>query len=368
MKGQPVQSKRDLAQLIFAAAILLLIALSLWWMVFFLRAVNNEHAFATESLTNSARLHELSLRLQEQAPAAGPLAEDARFHVVKGAEYKGGWKVEPHPDVLRRIEERHQGRKRMWIGEGTLLTGLLLAVVLMLYRLVRAERRFRDEMEEFLSRVTHEMKTPLAGIKAVLQVIADQRVAPEQSRELANKALREVDREHQLIQNLLLAQRLRLPQAPLMREAVDVSALLDQLIQHRRALPSLGHELSLVRPEAATALADPSALQSILDNLLDNATKYGAQRVETVVEACDERVTIAVIDDGEGFNAGDAEGLFEPFQRGIRNGAQGTGLGLHISRALARRMGGDVTGESHGVGQGATFRVTLPLAQPTSTQ
>ncbi|HAN30420.1 MAG TPA: hypothetical protein DCQ06_02370 [Myxococcales bacterium] len=368
MGKKVAKESRDRVQLIFFGAIVVLIALSAWWMVFFLRAVNNEYIYAQESLKATSKIHELSMKLSGFDPIEGALSADARFVIRREGPEIGAWRVEPAAEVLSQIEKRHQGRKRMWLGEGALLTGLLLAVVLMLYRLVRAERRFRDEMEDFLSHVTHEMKTPLAGIKAVLQVLSESRIPAEQVAGLTSKALREVDREHQLIQNLLLASRLRLPRAQLMREAVDVCPLLERIIEHRNSMSVAQQRFTLEQPDSAIAMVDVSALQSIVDNLLDNATKYGGDIVNILVSLQGLNVTISVADNGQGFDPSEHDALFAPFQRGVGTGAQGTGLGLHISRALARRMQGDVTAQSSGIGHGARFEVILPLADPSSTQ
>ncbi len=364
------RARRDRATVIFTAAIVVLIVLSLWWMVFFHRAITNENRMMRQSLDDAAHVHALRLRVARTVPEPGVFAPDKRFEVRQVTEVAPGdavirapWVLRPQRATLRRLDDHFGGRRRMLLGEGVLLTGLLLSVVAMLYRLVQAERRFRDEMSEFLSRVTHEMKTPLAGIKAVLQVVESQRVPAEQVPGLASRALREVEREQQLIQNLLLAQRMRQPGASLVRESVDVTALLAEVLQHRRELPG-GVTFTLSAAEAVVARADLSALRSIVDNLLDNAAKYGAEEVEVQVTERDAVACIDVKDDGMGFAETAADELFAPFRRtvGAAGGKQGTGLGLHISRTLARRMGGDVTAVSPGEGQGAVFSVTLPLA------
>lgn len=367
---------RDRATVVFTAAIILLIVLSLWWLVFFSRAITNENDMMRRSLIDASHLHVLRLRVARELPPPGVFITDDRFEVVSVtpgavdvAMIRAPWALQPRASTLRALDKHHSSRRRMLMGEGALLNGLLLLVVAMLYRLVRAERRFRDEMEQFLSRVTHEMKTPLAGIKAVLQVVEGGRVPPEQVPLLAGKALREVEREHQLIQNLLLAQRLGQPGAMLTRSPVSLAALLREIVARRRDLPG-GDDVSFsldIRCDA-TIVGDPAALRSILDNLLDNAVKYGGRDVDIQIDRQDGFGKLCVADNGMGFMPEAAEALFIPFHRAANaaGGQQGTGLGLHISRTLARRMDGDVTASSPGEGQGARFDVSLPLADPSA--
>lgn len=361
---------------LFVAAVVLLIALGVWWIVLLDRSLASEHRLLRQSLADAAAVHAARLRAGRQLPPDGAFADDPRFVVVRGATDAGelGAVIEA-PLRLRasatstaELDAHYQRKLRMLIGEGVLLCSLLLAVVAMLYRLFRAERRFHEEMEGFLSRVTHEMKTPLAGIKAVLQAIASGRMPPERLEELAGRALRGVEREEALVQNLLLAQRLRTGGAFAV-EAVDVAGLLRSLVEARADMPADPQQWHLqIQGEPGAALGDLAAVRSILDNLLDNAAKYGGGEVRVVLERAGDRLIVEVRDQGVGFEPGRAESLFLPFVREAGGAGQrrGTGLGLWIARGLARGMGGELEAQSAGPGQGAAFRLLLPLAPAAS--
>jgi signal transduction histidine kinase len=110
--------------------------------------------------------------------------------------------------------------------------------------------------------------------------------------------------------------------------------------------------------------ADPNALLVILENLCDNALKYGGAEPVVTIETLreDSRVVVRVCDRGTGFEPGKGEELFVPFKRSLEGQEtvrHGTGLGLSIARSLARRMGGEVTGHSEGPGKGSCFMVTI---------
>lgn len=367
---------------LFAAAAILLIALGLWWLVYISQSISAQRDMTRRILGQEAEIYALRL-LPERVPD-GPLAVDPRLEVLESTaklsslarqlgdgqvvtQPRPGLRVvQPTPQTEAVLELRYARQRRMLMGEGSLLTGLLLTVVAMLWRLMRTETRFRLEMADFLGRVTHEMKTPLAGIKAVLQTLQAGRMPADQLQELTEMALRETEREEHLIQNLLLTQRMRLPDQRLAKDTVQLTQLLQRFVDHRMATRPAGW-LSLEAPEGLQVLGDATAIATILENLGDNAQKYGATRVVLKAGAENRQVWVKMTDDGCGFAPELAEKLFEPFVRTeqVAGKARGTGLGLSLSRALAKRMGGQLTAESPGEGRGATFHLRLPQVVTT---
>ncbi len=369
---------------LFGAAAFLLAALGAWWLVYISQAINAQRAMMQTILEREAEVH--ALRLHADTAKPGAVGDDPHLEIVEMpgrvspmahrvgdgfavtgvAQLPGVLVVQPTAAAERDADERYARKRKMVLGEGSLLISLLVTVVWMLWRLVRTESRFRREMQDFLGRVTHEMKTPLAGIKAVLQTIHAGRMPPEQLRELTSMALREAEREEHLIQNLLLAQRMRMPDQRLAHDRVDVSALVTRFVQRRQVTAPPGGVHGDVAQGLAT-LGDSTAIWTILENLADNAQKYGANRIDVRASVETHAVRVELTDDGIGFAPELAEKLFQPFVRaaGATSHASGTGLGLSLSRALAERMGGKLTAKSDGEGKGATFSLRLPRGSAT---
>jgi signal transduction histidine kinase len=350
---------RYLAVALFGTAVALLVALSTWWFVLIHGRIVYTHELHLALLDTEAQLAAERMGDHLYHMPLGLLPDDRRFEI--GVSRDGKRFLRPAPRTLARIEASFERRKGMVIGEGTLLTSLLVAVVAMLYHLVRTERRFRSEMEEFLGRVTHEMKTPLAGIRAVLESLQGGRIAADQQPTLVALALEQIEREQHLVQNLLLAQRMRRPDQRLNAEDVPLATLLARFADHRRQTLTDGAGLDLACPPELHAHADATAVWTILENLADNALKYGARTLKLTAVPHHKHVRVALQDDGIGFDPALHDHIFQPFVRAhASHTGQGTGLGLHLSRALAERMGGRLRAHSDGPGKGARFELELP--------
>ncbi len=365
-------------RVLFSAAVLLLIALGVWWLLLIGQSIRTQHQMAMQLIDRDVYVASMRLafhpdQLQvglvkgddrlEIAEAGGEVRQPARW-IGDGTEVKPGpidprrhWLVQPSQQWADQVAARYDRRKGMVVGEGLLLTSLLAMVVAMLYHMIRTETKFRREMQEFLGRATHEMKTPLAGIKAVLQTLQLGRMPAEEQKNLVKLALAEVEREEHLVQNMLLAQRMRLPNQQLAADAVQLQALLERFARHRRETLGAQQVLAIDCPADLEASGDPTAIWTILENLADNAIKYGAKRLTARAALVDGHVKVEFVDDGMGFEPERGRALFESFvaSGGPAVGKHGTGLGLSICRALMRGMGGRIEAHSAGPGQGATF-------------
>lgn len=370
--------------LVFGLALAALVALGAWWTVFLGRSIELERRAAVDELRHEVEVAAIRLGAGPERPALGPVDGFVGLEVVEVPGGTGGSdlarRLEPgHGDLAvrplpRRLAEadRRLGRRRLMVaGEGSLLFVLLGVVTAMLVRQVYLERAHLRRMEEVVSAVTHEMKTPIAGIKSLLQTLAAGRVPSSELPRLVALGLKESERLEHGIENVLIAGRLRARRFEVAREALALGPLLEAFVARRRPLVAGGPEaLRLeVEVEGLVALGDPDAVRVVLDNLADNALKYGAGSAVTIrAREEDGWARVSVEDRGVGFDPGLAEALFEPFRRGVPERSEavqpGTGLGLSIARSLARAMGGELAGASPGPGQGAVFTLSLPAPEP----
>jgi signal transduction histidine kinase len=260
------------------------------------------------------------------------------------------------------IAARHDRRNVMLVGESTLLGLLLSGSLVVLFLLAQRRKQQREDMEKLLQFTSHEFKTPVAGVKGLLQSLAIGSIPEAQRAELIRLGQLECDRLEHLAETILAYQRAmaRDPREGL--KPLDTAQFIADLLAHR-ARTSSGGGIDPAAVDAVQVMADRDGLRVILENLLDNAHKYGGGRVQLTGAVRDGRWQLDISDHGRGFEPDTAERLFDLHNRGSGEGmAHGAGLGLAIARQLARRMGGDITAHSPGPGKGAVFSVTLQVA------
>jgi PAS domain S-box-containing protein len=234
------------------------------------------------------------------------------------------------------------------------------------FRDVTGERRLDEAKSDFITTISHELRTPMAAIYGASMTLLREDVEfnRDQRRELVEMIAAQAARLSQITEEVLLAGQLDRGVADVERRAVDVAELTRAavLAMQSRLEPPAALEVEVV-PGDTTASGDADRLQQVLVNLLDNALKYGGSgRIAVRVESATGAVRVSVIDSGPGISLADQERIFEKFFRAdpqLAHAPGGTGLGLYISRELVERMGGRL-GVSSEPGGGATFVVELP--------
>jgi signal transduction histidine kinase len=268
----------------------------------------------------------------------------------------------------REIAEHQDRRNVMLVGESTLLALLLSGSLVTLFVLAQRRKQQREDMEKLLQFTSHEFKTPVAGVKGLLQSLALGSIPDAQRAELIELGQLECDRLEHLAETILAYQRAMSREPREGSQRIDAARFIADLLAHR-SRTSTGGNVEVAAIDAVHVLADRDGLRVILENLLDNAQKYGGGHVRLSAEVADGRWRLDISDRGRGFAPDAAEKLFDAHNRGSGDGmTHGAGLGLAIARQLARRMGGDIRARSAGPGQGAVFSVTLALAGAAASE
>jgi signal transduction histidine kinase len=264
----------------------------------------------------------------------------------------------------REIAEHGDRRNVMLVGESTLLALLLSGSLVTLFLLAQRRKQQREDMEKLLQFTSHEFKTPVAGVKGLLQSLALGSIPDAQRAELIELGQLECDRLEHLAETILAYQRAMSREPREGAQRIDAARFIADLLAHR-SRTATASKVELAAIDEVHVLADRDGLRVILENLLDNAQKYGGGHVRLSTSVGNGRWRLDIGDRGRGFAPEAAEKLFDAHNRGSGDGiTHGAGLGLAIARQLARRMGGDIHARSEGPGQGAVFSVTLAVAGP----
>jgi two-component system sensor histidine kinase KdpD len=230
----------------------------------------------------------------------------------------------------------------------------------------------RQEVErvrsEFISMVTHDLRTPLTSIKGFAELIRDSNTEPDDSdnAEYLSYIEKGASELESLTDQLLEYSRLETGRMDLSWERIPVATWIGDLLEQMAPVLSEHVVTADVAPDLEVE-ADPIALRRVLSNLVQNAAKFSpAGTAITVTARSNEgRAVFTVADQGPGISAGDRSRVFEAFYRGSRNGssAKGTGLGLAIAQRYVELHGGCIWIEDSNT-NGTTISLELPLAQP----
>jgi K+-sensing histidine kinase KdpD len=226
-----------------------------------------------------------------------------------------------------------------------------------------------DEQRRALLRsVSHDLRTPLATIRAVASDLADATAHDTATRvELLELVSEEADRLDRLVANLLSLSRIEAGAFAPEHQAIDVGELVQERV---RRLSRLFRQvrLQVTTPEEPVVVeGDHSQLQQVVTNLLENAARYApaASTLSVAVEATPSGVRITVADEGPGVPEWERERIFEPFRAAgtTGRGTASSGIGLAICKSIVEAHGGTIAA-CRTPGGGATFHVTLPEATP----
>jgi signal transduction histidine kinase len=217
-----------------------------------------------------------------------------------------------------------------------------------------------------LAGVSHELRTPITSIRGMIQAVQSQVVTDAEADEFLQISLEESKRLQAMVDELLHFSSLEAGATPIAKDTVNVSALVDEVIQQLGVLPQFD-KIDFQRDMPATPLqtsGDAGALKQILINLMNNSQNAQATILRIRLQEQDGHLLLDVEDNGTGIPPEDQLFIFERFYRGHKKQKKkgGLGLGLTLSRLLARSHGGDLV-LVQSSSEGTTFRLSLPMPE-----
>ena len=260
------------------------------------------------------------------------------------------------------LRKKYQRQEWMIFGEAAVFILSLVIGVYMINRGYNKEMVAAQQRRNFLLSITHELKSPIASIRLVLETLLKRQLKKEQLDHLGGNALQETDRLNDLVNNLLLAAKIETAYQPDFEEIELVEFCRDILQRLQEKFPKAQINFH-PQVERLYLQGDQMGLTSIMVNLIENAIKYsvGPAKVDVRLEEKAELVHLTFADQGIGVNDGEKKKIFEQFYR-IGNEdtrkTKGTGLGLYIVQQIVKAHDGKIT-VSDNQPQGSIFQVVL---------
>ncbi|MCB0704504.1 MAG: GHKL domain-containing protein [Saprospiraceae bacterium] len=267
---------------------------------------------------------------------------------------------------FQNLAAKYRRQEWMILGEALVFIITLIIGVWFINRGYKKEMEAAQQRRNFLLSITHELKSPIASIRLILDTFGKRQLRPEQSEKLVNSGLQEAERLHQLVNNLLLSARLETAFQPVF-EFIDLPVLLNQVITQMQGKYPGAKIVAQIPSDLPGIQADQDGLISILTNLIENAIKYSEDPAE-IYFSCQNQVLdfyFEVADKGIGISDSEKKRIFTQFYR-IGNEdtrkTKGTGLGLYIVDQIVKAHRGKIKVQDNSP-KGSIFSVQLPWHQ-----
>lgn len=248
------------------------------------------------------------------------------------------------------------------------------AIIKAFNALLRRMKVLDDSRQEFVSNVSHELKTPITSMKILADSLLTQEDVPnEVYKEFMTDISHEVDREDKIINDLLALVKMDKTSAGLSITSVDVVALTESVLKRMRPIARKHNiELILDSKRAVTAEIDEVKISLVIMNLVENAIKYNNENgfVRVEIDADHQFFYLSVVDNGMGIPEESLDHIYERFYRVDKSRSReigGTGLGLAIARNAVIMHRGSIDVKST-LGEGTTFTIKIPLTSVGAKQ
>lgn len=244
------------------------------------------------------------------------------------------------------LAQKWQSTRRMIVGEGLFFTLCLAVGLYIINRSANREVSLARQRRNFMLSITHELKSPIAGMRLILETLGKRTLSREQTEKLCTNGLRDAVRLQTLVEDLLLAARLEDSWQP-HPENVDLAFLAQDMIASLETrFPEAHFEIDLAE-DLPLLSADKAGLTSVLQNLLENAVKYSGASPHVTLAARQQagKLILEVRDRGVGIPNAEKEAIFEKFYRIGNEDTRrntGTGLGLYIVKQVVKAHNGRI--------------------------
>ncbi|HEV8564743.1 MAG TPA: ATP-binding protein [Actinomycetota bacterium] len=235
-------------------------------------------------------------------------------------------------------------------------------------RAARTGAEISEIRAALFSSVTHDLRTPLASIKAGITGLMDESVPldPKERRELFTTVLEETERLNRLVDNILNLARARAGDIAIERELTPFEDVVETVLSRLRGTLAPFSVRTTIRDELPGVWVDPVKMDQALTNIIENAARHSppGSEIHVAVSPLRDGIQIRVADQGPGIPEDERETVFEPFFRGRASAGTGSGLGLAIARAVVQAHGGAIKIEG-APGGGTAVVIELPAGAPS---
>jgi two-component system, OmpR family, sensor histidine kinase SenX3 len=249
---------------------------------------------------------------------------------------------------------------------GLLLFLLLIGGLGFLVVLLLREIRLNERQSNFISAVTHELKTPVSSLRLYLDTLEMRALTDEKRRDFYQTMRQDLERLNGTISSVLDA-AMYAGKKTVDAQPLDFARLVRRAVELTQTRHQLGQDaVRYVGPESLRVLGEAPALETAVLNLLDNAVKYSREKIEVeaeVASGADGLLHLRVRDHGIGMSRAHMAFIFNRFYRigaEVRRSSTGTGLGLFIVKSVVKAHRGTISADSPGPDRGSTFTITLP--------
>lgn len=263
----------------------------------------------------------------------------------------------------RELSRQYKRQEWMIMGEAAVFAVSLVIGIWFINRGYFKQMLAAQQRRNFLLSITHELKSPIASIRLVLETILKRDLQRDKLEQVSRNALKETDRLNNLVNDLLLSAKLENAYQP-HREDIELPVLIEELIQKLETkYPRAEFRLHLGGQPIPAIRADRMGLTSVALNLLENAVKYSPAPPEIDIRLSyqDQQLQLEVADQGIGINDKEKKHIFDKFYR-VGNEdtrrTKGTGLGLYIVNQIVRAHGGTIEVLDNQP-RGTVFRILL---------